>query len=83
LRGKLLGTLGLFVSMNGFSKDAPKALVAGKELNVLLADAGDIQIALSSTPSFHEMVQVKMRAAARRGDVYYEYKRWLDARRKS
>lgn len=83
LRGKLVGTLGLFASMSGFSEETPGALVSGKELNVLLADASDVLLALSAPHSFHEMVRVKMRAAAKRGDVYYEYKRWLDARRKS
>ncbi|HEX4420243.1 MAG TPA: hypothetical protein VH165_20145 [Kofleriaceae bacterium] len=38
LRGKLLGTLGLFVSVNGFAVDAPSALVFGKEIDVILAD---------------------------------------------
>lgn len=79
LRGKLLGTLGLFVSISGFSADAPSALVFGKELDVLLADRGDIQLALDASRAFHEMVRVKMRAAAQRGDVYYKYQRWLDA----
>lgn len=79
LRGKLLGTLGLFVSISGFADDAPSALVFGKELDVLLADCSDIQLALDASRTFHEMVRVKMRAAAQRGDVYYKYQRWLDA----
>jgi len=79
LRGKLLGTLGLFVSISGFADDAPSALVFGKEIDVLLADRSDIQIALDATRTFNEMVRVKMRAAAQRGDVYYTYQRWLDA----
>jgi hypothetical protein len=79
LRGKLLGTLGLFVSINGFAADAPSALVFGKEIDVLLADSSDIELALEGACSFREMVRVKMRAAAQRGDVYYTYQRWLDA----
>ena len=78
LRGKLLGTLGLFVSMSDFTHDAPSALVFGKEIDVLLANRNDIQIALDPARTFHEMVRVKMRAAAQRGDVYYTYQRWLD-----
>jgi Restriction endonuclease len=78
LRGKLLGTLGLFVSISGFAEDAPSALVFGKEIDVLLADRSDIQIALESTRTFQEMVRVKMREAARTGKVYYTYQRWLD-----
>lgn len=79
LRGKLLGTLGLFVSAGRFSDDAPLALVYGKEIDVLLADRGDIELALQPGRSFGEMVRVKMRAAAQKGEVYYWYKRWLDA----
>lgn len=79
LRGKLLGTLGLFVSISGFADDAPSALVFGKEIDVLLADRSDIQLALEAPRTFHEMVRVKMRAAARWGSVYYTYQRWLDA----
>jgi hypothetical protein len=79
LRGKLLGTLGLFVSISGFASDMPSALVLGKEIDVLLADRSDIERALDDKRSFHEMMRVKMRAAAQRGDVYYTYQRWLDA----
>jgi Restriction endonuclease len=79
LRGKLLGTLGLFVSVNGFADDAPSALVFGKEIDVVLADRSDIELALAPARTFEEMVRVKMRAAARTGAVYYTYQRWLDA----
>jgi hypothetical protein len=78
LRGKLLGTLGLFVSAGKFATDAPSALVYGKEIDVLLADRDDIELALQTERSFGEMVRVKMRAAAQRGEVYYTYQRWLD-----
>jgi hypothetical protein len=63
----------------GFAEDAPLALVFGKEIDVLLADRSDIQIALEATRTFQEMMRAKMRAAAQRGDVYYTYQRWLDA----
>jgi hypothetical protein len=79
LRGKLLGTLGLFVSISGFAGDAPSALVFGKEIDVLLVDRSDIELALAPARTFNAMVRVKMRAAAQRGDVYYTYQRWLDA----
>lgn len=79
LRGKLVGTVGLFVSVNGFAKEARAALVYGKQLDVLLADRDDIEPALDAKRTFSEMVRVKMRAAARTGDVYLTYQRWLDA----
>lgn len=79
LRGKLLGTVGLFVSIGKFAADAPSALVYGKEIDVLLADRDDIELALQPARTFQEMVRVKMRAAAQRGEAYYTYQRWLDA----
>jgi hypothetical protein len=78
-QGKLRGTLGLFVSVNGFADDAPSALVFGKEIDVVLADRSDIELAFGPAHTFEEMVRVKMRAAARTGAVYYTYQRWLDA----
>jgi serine/threonine protein kinase len=78
LRGKLLGTLGLFVSIGEFAADASSALVFGKAIDVLLADRGDVELALDPAHTFREMIRVKMRAAAQTGEVYYAYKRWLD-----
>jgi hypothetical protein len=43
VNGKLVGTIGLFVSMSGFSPDAVDALVAGKELNLILMDGDDVR----------------------------------------
>jgi hypothetical protein len=79
LRGKLAGTLGLFVSIGGFADDAPTAIVFGKEIDVLLADQRDVELALESGHTFTEMVRVKMKEAALTGGVYYTYQRWLDA----
>jgi hypothetical protein len=53
--------------------------VFGKEIDVLLADHRDIELALHPARTFHEMVRVKMRAAAQTGEAYYAYQRWLDA----
>jgi hypothetical protein len=79
LQGKLLGTLGLFVSISGFTPDTAEALMRGKRIDVLLADRSDIALALADGRSFSEMVRVKMQAAAQRGSVYSTYQRWLDA----
>ena len=38
LEGKLTGTLGIFISIGGYSADAVDALVAGKSLNLVLFD---------------------------------------------
>lgn len=78
LRGKLLGTLGFFVSAGTFAARTSSALVRGKDIDVLLADRDDIELALQTRRSFAEMVRAKMRVAAQKGDVYFRYRRWLD-----
>lgn len=44
--GKLVGTLGVFISMSGYSEDAVDALTAGKSLNLILFNKEDIDAAI-------------------------------------
>ena len=78
LRGKLAGTLGVFVSMGGFSPDAVNAVAWGKEINVLFFDKGDIELALAPNHHLAEITRIKLRRAAQRGEIYYSYKTHLD-----
>lgn len=78
LRGKLIGTLGLFVSAGTFAAGTSSALVRGKDIDVLLVDRDDIELALEIGRSFAEMVRAKLRVAAQKGDVYFRYRRWLE-----
>lgn len=66
--GKLSGTLGLFISMSGFSSDAVDALVAGKELNLILADGDDIRTLVDSTLSVSDALRRKLREAGEYGN---------------
>lgn len=66
--GKLIGTIGIFISMSGYSKDAVDALIKGKELNIILFDNKDIDFALSN--SFANLLKAKLRAAADEGNLY-------------
>jgi Restriction endonuclease len=77
LRGKLAGTLGVFVSTGGFA-EAARAVAWGKEINVLFFDSEDIELALE--PKYHlaEITRTKLRRAAQRGEVYYSYRKHLD-----
>ncbi len=65
--GKLVGTIGIFLSINGFSKDAVEALHRGKELSIILATGDDFRTALGPGRGFAEMVRAKLRAAAEDG----------------
>lgn len=68
--GKLVGTVGLFVSMGGFSDDAVDALMAGKEVNLVLADADDIGAVARGDVSITELLDQKLRHAAEVGNPY-------------
>jgi hypothetical protein len=78
VRGKLLGTLGLFVSVGGFTAAARQAIVHGKHLDILLADGNDVALALEPDRSLRELVLVKMTAATLLGVPDYAYQRWID-----
>jgi hypothetical protein len=78
LRGKLAGTLGVFVSVGGFAPDAARAVAWGKEINVLFFNKEDIELALAPKHQLAEITRIKLRHAAQRGNVYYTYKRHLD-----
>ena len=43
VEGKLVGTIGVMISMGGYADDAVDALVAGKTLNLILFDGDDMR----------------------------------------
>ncbi len=67
--GKFKNTIGIFVSMSGYSKDCVDALVHGKELDILLFDKDDVLAVIDGTP-FLEVLEEKLFAAGRTGEVY-------------
>ncbi|MFI9326925.1 restriction endonuclease [Kitasatospora sp. NPDC052868] len=69
--GKLVGTIGVFISMSGFSTDSVEALRVGKELNIILFDRRDIEAALAY--GFATVLAFKLRAAADQGDLFIPY----------
>lgn len=76
--GKLVGTIGVFISAEGFVKDAEYALISGKEVNVFLVDGTDLGLALEPSQSFRSMMRVKLREAARMGRAFFSYAEFLD-----
>ncbi len=73
MRGKLIGSLGIFISMSDFSLDAPSALEKGKTIDTLLFTSGDIKDCFSPAYSFSEILEIKLRNAALYGSVLYEH----------
>lgn len=67
--GKMHGR-GLFISVNGFSKEAIRAIVHGKHIQTLLMDGEDISHVLEGRATLEALLDYKIRAAQTRGDVY-------------
>lgn len=72
--GKLIGTIGVFISISGYSPDGIDALSLGKTLNVILFDAEDIDAAMNPEVGFRKVLEFKLRVAAEEGAVYVPYK---------
>jgi hypothetical protein len=68
--GKLTGTIGVFISMSGYSEDAVEALIAGKVLNVILFDGDDMRAVASRQLSFPDALDRKLRDAAENGTPF-------------
>ncbi|MGV2982077.1 restriction endonuclease [Microbacterium sp. AGC85] len=79
--GKLVGTIGLFISINGFSKDAINALVAGKDVNIILAEGADIRAIAENRISVLDVLHGKLRAAGEEGTVYWPVEEALQSAR--
>lgn len=73
MSGKLTGSLGIFISMSDYSMDATTALEKGKPIDILLFNSGDIIDCFSSSYSFKEILETKLRYAALYGTVLYEH----------
>ncbi len=71
--GKLVGTVGVMVSMSGYSEDAVEALRRGKTLNVILFDGQDIRAA--AVDGFEAVLNFKLHAAVEFGEPYVPYVR--------
>jgi 5S rRNA maturation endonuclease (ribonuclease M5) len=69
--GKLVGTVGLFVSMSGFSDDAVDALIAGKQLNLILMTGDEVHAVRHNKIDIKEAISRKLRAAAETGSPYF------------
>jgi len=67
--GKLVGTLGVFISMSGYSKAAADALTFGKNINLILFDRPDMDAAILRKEGFRAVLKRKLRDAAEAGIV--------------
>ncbi|HCK6977309.1 TPA: restriction endonuclease [Klebsiella oxytoca] len=68
--GKLIGTIGIFISMSGFSEECVNALIFGKNLNVILFGAKDFTLIHNKQISFANAMKAKLRYAVEEGQPY-------------
>jgi hypothetical protein len=67
--GKMHGR-GMFISVNGFSKEGITAIVQGKHIKTVLVDGEDINAVLEKRITLEALLDYKIRAAQTRGEVY-------------
>ena len=69
--GKLIGTIGIYISMSGFSSEAVDALTYGKSINVILFDKDDFTVCVEQTNGFRNVLLTKVRKAAEKGTAFF------------
>ncbi|WP_169531235.1 hypothetical protein [Azotobacter chroococcum] len=69
--GKLVGTIGTFFSMSGYSTEAVDALLYGKELNLILFCQEDLLLIEDGKITMREAMRVKLRYAADYGQPFF------------
>jgi hypothetical protein len=73
IQRKLDNTLGLFLSINGFSKDGISAHSTGKKV-LLLVDGSDIMAVLENRISFNDLLRRKRRHASQTGEIFLSFR---------
>lgn len=71
LDGKLDGTIGVFISVTGYSNDAIDALTQGKSLNLILWNGDDLLAVLDGEITFADAQRAKLRYAHERGRPFF------------
>lgn len=77
IEGKMYGR-GVFISVNGFSRNVVESLIIGKAIKTILVDGGDITLVTEGLLTFAEMLNRKIKAAQTRGLIYVD----IDGREK-
>ena len=76
VKSKLENTLGVFLSINGFSKDGVLAHQAGGA-SIILMDGGDLMAVFEERIDFTSLLLRKKRHAAQTGNIYFSYYQML------
>jgi len=73
VESKLDNTLGLFISINGFTKEGVQAVQRSRP-NLILLDGEDLSAALEGLIDLRELLNRKLRHAAQTGNIYRRYR---------
>ena len=71
VEGKMYGR-GIFILINGYSKDSVLALQNGKALRTILIDGGDLTLIVEGLISFKEVLDKKIKGAQTMGKIYMD-----------
>jgi hypothetical protein len=71
LDGKLVGTIGVFVSMSDYSRGAADSLSIGKTINVVLFNKADCLSAMEARCGFAPILRFRLRHAAEHGEPFH------------
>lgn len=69
IEGKSFFTRGLFLSINGFSKDAMSAITRGKQPTFILADGADLSPVFEQSIRFDDLLRQKVNNLAQTGEM--------------
>lgn len=72
--GKLVGTIGVYISISGFSSEAVDALTFGKSINIILFDNEDFSTCINEENGFTKVLLKKLRVATEKGTVFFQVK---------
>jgi hypothetical protein len=73
VESKLDNTLGLFISINGFTEEGVQAVQRSRP-NLILLDGEDLSAALEGLIDLRELLNRKLRHAAQTGNIYRRYR---------
>lgn len=77
IEGKSAFTRGVFISLNGFSGGALKAITHGKQPTFFLMDGYDLTIVLEGRMSLVDLLRAKLRKLTEEGDVHVSARKLL------
>ncbi|WP_206754714.1 restriction endonuclease [Anabaena sphaerica] len=63
-------SLGLFISMNGYSQEALESLTRGKPMQIILLDGTHLMSVISGIRTFKELLEHARKEASLKGNIY-------------